>query len=521
MRNKPPQGGFILSLQKGGDVMPTLVEEAKRQGYQVTNIGGGFYKITNPATGKSTTAWEGVQYTGDDQLSHLGAPSTGSRTTSTSTSGTSSSRGSIGASSGGSSSSTNSHYQWLEQNWPGGAQQYIRSQQERYRQASTSGNRDLMARIEEDARRVGYSLPPIVQNVVEEAKQYTPTQQAAREYLRQTWPTGLEGYIKSQQQRYEEAVQNRDIGLIQRLIADAERVGYDLDLSKLAPLIQGQQQQLQQPQDQAQYLAERILQAITQPVQVTIPPEIQDIISQYRNYQPPPVLSWEEAQKRAEATLTPLYQQQLQERLRDVERDLIRRGLFGQMPSVPLTREETARIENARAAAIAQLANELIGRSETQARAAEEAARLRAATLSALLQGARQQATAEEQNRINQALSLLSTLSAMRMQPYQALLPLFQLGAGFSETLGNQWLQASREFGIAGRPYQQGNDTVPVRLYAISKGLGHLVDYDPTTDTVIIGRHRLSRADIENMGGRIENGITWLPPDIIEKLLSD
>jgi hypothetical protein len=49
-----------------------------------------------------------------------------------------------------------------------------------------------------------------------------------RAYLDQTYPGGSSAYIRSQQQRYQEAVRSGDIDLQNRLRADAARVGYTL-----------------------------------------------------------------------------------------------------------------------------------------------------------------------------------------------------------------------------------------------------------------------------------------------------
>ncbi|MQL53384.1 hypothetical protein GFC01_14175 [Desulfofundulus thermobenzoicus] len=77
--------------------MPSLADWAKSQGYKVTKQGS-YYTITNPVTGKSTRAWEGVQYTGGNQLAGLGSLSP----------------------TGGSSGSSGADYQSILQNYFGG-----------------------------------------------------------------------------------------------------------------------------------------------------------------------------------------------------------------------------------------------------------------------------------------------------------------------------------------------------------------------------------------------------------------
>lgn len=50
------------------------------------------------------------------------------------------------------------HQAYLQQKWPGGLPQYVRSQQQRYREAVQKGDTDLIRRLQLDAARVGYSL---------------------------------------------------------------------------------------------------------------------------------------------------------------------------------------------------------------------------------------------------------------------------------------------------------------------------------------------------------------------------
>ena len=49
---------------------------------------------------------------------------------------------------------------WWSQTYTGGREGYAASQQQRYEQARAAGDADLMRRLEADAQRVGYGLPP-------------------------------------------------------------------------------------------------------------------------------------------------------------------------------------------------------------------------------------------------------------------------------------------------------------------------------------------------------------------------
>jgi len=82
---------------------------------------------------------------------------------------------------------------------------------------------------------------------------------------------------------------------------------------------------------------------------------------------PPPTLTLEEARQQAEAILNPLYNEHLQETLRQVQLANIRRGFFGQAPGAELSQRTAADIESRRAENIAQLASQLQGMTWEQA----------------------------------------------------------------------------------------------------------------------------------------------------------
>lgn len=82
---------------------------------------------------------------------------------------------------------------------------------------------------------------------------------------------------------------------------------------------------------------------------------------------PPPTLTMEEARRQAEAILNPLFNEQLQETLRQVQLANIRRGFFGQAPGAELSQRSAADIESRRAQNIAQLASQLQGMTWDQA----------------------------------------------------------------------------------------------------------------------------------------------------------
>ncbi len=88
----------------------------------------------------------------------------------------------------------------------------------------------------------------------------------------------------------------------------------------------------------------------------------------------PPTLSWDEAMQRATQTLTPVYDEQMEDTLANVDRELIGRGFFGQLPGATLTGARATDVERAKAAAIAALAGQMQGQSEQNALAQQNLA---------------------------------------------------------------------------------------------------------------------------------------------------
>src|SRR5690606_20900388 len=82
---------------------------------------------------------------------------------------------------------------------------------------------------------------------------------------------------------------------------------------------------------------------------------------------PPPTMSREEAVERAQAMLNPLYREMLEGTLRNLQRQQIARGFFGQLPGAALERSTAADIETRRAQQIAQLAEEMVGQEHARA----------------------------------------------------------------------------------------------------------------------------------------------------------
>ena len=108
-------------------------------------------------------------------------------------------------------------------------------------------------------------------------------------------------------------------------------------------------------------------------MELILPPLIGGVVSSVLSPRPPapppppPTMSRAEAVERAQATLNPLYQEMLNETLRNLQRQQIARGFFGQLPGAALERSTAADIETRRAQQIAQLAEQLIGQAHARA----------------------------------------------------------------------------------------------------------------------------------------------------------
>ena len=90
--------------------------------------------------------------------------------------------------------------------------------------------------------------------------------------------------------------------------------------------------------------------------------------------EPPPTLGWDEAMRQATETLNPIYDERMQQTLGNVDKELIQRGFFGQLPGAALAGSRAADVERAKAAAIASLGGQMQSQSQDQALAQQRLA---------------------------------------------------------------------------------------------------------------------------------------------------
>lgn len=88
----------------------------------------------------------------------------------------------------------------------------------------------------------------------------------------------------------------------------------------------------------------------------------------------PPTLSWDEARQRAQESLNPIYDEQMENTLNNVDQELISRGFFGQLPGAVLSGARATDVERARASQTASLAAQMQGQSEQNALAQQQLA---------------------------------------------------------------------------------------------------------------------------------------------------
>jgi hypothetical protein len=194
----------------------------------------------------------------------------------------------------------------------------------------------------------------------------------------------------------------------------------------------------------------QLAQTVQGPPQPPPPPEL------------PPTLGWDEAMRRATETLSPIYDERMQQTLAGVDKDLISRGFFGQLPGAALAGSRAADVERAKAAAIASLGGQMQSQSEEQAFAQQRLAAEWAMNQSNLWNQAQQQRQAG-------LGGLLSTALNYPLQHYQTTWewPWDTWGGGQQAAQGaNLTPKATYALGQMGTQYFNPAETVPISTQA-------------------------------------------------------
>ena len=173
--------------------------------------------------------------------------------------------------------------------------------------------------------------------------------------------------------------------------------------------------------DSGASLQQSLLNAMNRPI------DEDDILSKFDSRFPmpkaTPTLSYGEAQSRAQGQINPLYQQNLKDTLAAVDKDSIRRGFFGQMPAAAYKGDTAARLEAAKNAQIAQLANSMVGQSEEAARAQQALGLQQWQATSNAFMNALNTAKSDKQNELANLMALM-TMSQQQKEldrPYSEL----------------------------------------------------------------------------------------------------
>jgi hypothetical protein len=441
----------------------------------------------------------------------------------------------------------------------GGKEAYIKSQQERYKQAVASGDTDLINRLKADAARVGYSLPSVS----------APKSTSSSSDYWSRYTGGKEGYIKSQQERYRQAVSSGDTDLINRLKADAARVGYSLPSVSTNTMQQATTQYIpaQQTGRTATQNVQDILKSFSKELQQYLFPyeqAMRDVLASAPRYTPPSeselaqqARQWAElqinpqiqalqraveqarqayeAQRQATESAYAGFEEQtsrmLQEAAQRALESAIARGggrsgqveWFTAQLQQPIA-ERAAQVQAERAARLADVANRL-SLVEQQAREQEQQlqerlGQLEASRLAELRELAHATAVGDWQRvmQATQNLAALATQAQQFAQNYAAsLLPYFALTEAQRQAQPLDWAQVMGEVPAAPQPQATFSGAVPLRSYATARGAG--IDYDPATGTVIINGRRYSASALQGMGGYLQNGSWYLPASVVDALI--
>jgi len=146
---------------------------------------------------------------------------------------------------------------------------------------------------------------------------------------------------------------------------------------------------------------------------------VQDFLSRLPQMQAPPVLSYDQAAQQAANQLNPLYAENLKNALEQVRNNAIRTGFFGQLPATALEATTAADVETRKAAAIAELAQQLVGRSMDDARQVQAMAMQQRGQEAQILANALQMAQQQNQERRANALNILNLLDNRKQQQWQ------------------------------------------------------------------------------------------------------
>lgn len=176
------------------------------------------------------------------------------------------------------------------------------------------------------------------------------------DYINKNYSGGLDAYSKVQNDRYNTALQNNDVDMLNKLQADSQRVGYNLGSTQ--PQFDNTAYQ-----NQMNDLLSAIQTYQSQPVNMPYPDmsdfnfggiqnQLEDLTSNLQNYKGADYMNMDEAVARANSQLGGMYNQTLNQALESYNKNAIQRGMFGQMPVEALKQQAIAENELNKANAV-------------------------------------------------------------------------------------------------------------------------------------------------------------------------
>ena len=262
---------------------------------------------------------------------------------------------------------------------------------------------------------------------------------------------GKDAYITSQQQRYMDAYKTNNADLINRLKADAQRVGYSLPAINQPKPAQQPAQSIQPTQSNFSY-------------QPQMTNEVQGLLQQIQNYVNKPQMTPEQVmQGEMYQGLKGAVDQQAAERMRNVKAQLAASGVLGE-GSTPAV-ERMGEVEQQTTQQLGSLLPQLMQQAQYQ----------RQSGLNELLSGLGAHSGAET-DALNRALGV-----------YGAVMPYTHLTEYQRQSMPLQWGQTMGEVqGDSSKQYVSGNTVTDIRPFDQSLAPGAQVQCDQSRPEVAI-----------------------------------
>lgn len=225
------------------------------------------------------------------------------------------------------------------------------------------------------------------------------------DYINQNYSGGLDAYTKTQQDRYNQALKDNNVDLINRLNADAQKVGYNLTNQNVVsqfnaqPYIDRLNEVYEKFGNYESKLANTPYPNFDKYSKKmdNIQGDLTALIGALETYQGADSMSMDESMARAYAQLNGIYNANLDKTLENYNKDAISRGMFGQLPVEALKQNAISESELNKASATNDLASNLYSQDYSRAR----------------------QKDSDFYNNVNQQASLLSNLYNTEADQYQ------------------------------------------------------------------------------------------------------